>query len=549
MYKVLIIDDEEPLREAVKILGEWDKLGIEEIIEASDGRIGIRLMEERKPDIVLVDMKMPEINGIEFLQMAEKEHPETQYIVISGYDNFEFTRQAVKSKAVDYLMKPVNKVDLNNALTKAMESIKENRKKKSEIIDRNIKLNMSLPSLKGKIFLSAIEGNLNKNTYEDYIRTIGVSDEKKNFAVAVLRVLNLDDVNSKFFSHDVSLLFFALTNVINEICDNVFECFSIRNSKSENEIIIIIINEGVHKEEIKYSAYGIMMRVIRKLEDIFGIIAVVGIGGFCSDFIQLAESYKIAQKFLDSINLLEMRECVLYEDSNKKTAANISILSKKSLIENAIEGGSYEYTRGIVSEYMNKVVASGYFSLRNANEALNEIVLILSEIALEKGIYEESPKDDENSLKSSGISFSYSKFDEFRDTFYKIVDFFYFKIIQQYKSSVNFDIHEIRDYIERNYFKEIKISMFTEKYFLSREYLMKLFKKEYGCGIYEYALKIRMEKAKELMSDPKIKIQDIGQMMGYNDNNYFSKAYKNYYGISPSDYRAGIIKSENNDYR
>ena len=95
----------------------------------------------------------------------------------------------------------------------------------------------------------------------------------------------------------------------------------------------------------------------------------------------------------------------------------------------------------------------------------------------------------------------------------------------------------IRDYIDKNYTENIKISMFADRYFFSREYLSKQFKSRYGCGIYEYVLQVRMERAKELLLDPDIKIQDIAQRIGYTDNNYFSKAVRNYYGISPSVFR------------
>jgi len=107
------------------------------------------------------------------------------------------------------------------------------------------------------------------------------------------------------------------------------------------------------------------------------------------------------------------------------------------------------------------------------------------------------------------------------------------------RTGASFHISDIRAYIDRHYFEEIKISMFTEKYFLSREYLMKLFKQEYGVGIHEYMQKLRMEKARVLLGEETLKIQEISDMLGYNDKNYFSKAFRNYYGVSPSEYRSG----------
>ncbi|MDD6656322.1 MAG: AraC family transcriptional regulator [Lachnospiraceae bacterium] len=102
----------------------------------------------------------------------------------------------------------------------------------------------------------------------------------------------------------------------------------------------------------------------------------------------------------------------------------------------------------------------------------------------------------------------------------------------------------IKDYIDSNYCTNIKITMFAEKYFFSIEYLTKLFKSKYGYSIYEYVLKLRMERARKLLSNEENKIIDIAERLGYTDNHYFSKAFRNYYGISPSQYRKQCLEEE-----
>ena len=141
----------------------------------------------------------------------------------------------------------------------------------------------------------------------------------------------------------------------------------------------------------------------------------------------------------------------------------------------------------------------------------------------------------------TSLSYDISDFTDYENILYQLMDAFC-KRSKQYSVSCNkFDIRIVKEYIDKNYFEEIKITMFVEKYYLSREYLMKLFKQEFGCGIYEYVQKVRMEKAKELLSDVSVKIQNISQLMGYSDHNYFSKAFRNYYGMSPTGYRSLAI--------
>lgn len=113
---------------------------------------------------------------------------------------------------------------------------------------------------------------------------------------------------------------------------------------------------------------------------------------------------------------------------------------------------------------------------------------------------------------------------------------------QAYSPSMVIDI--VREYIDQNYCREIRIDMFTKKYHISKEYLLKLFKKKYGCGIYEYSLNLRMKRAKELLQDYSLQIQEISDRLGYSNNNYFSKAFKNHYNMSPSEFRDITTKND-----
>ncbi|MBW7458771.1 response regulator, partial [Paenibacillus sepulcri] len=217
MYRVLIIDDEEPLREAIRILGDWKNLGVEEILEATNGKDGLALLEQHRIDLVMVDMKMPEMDGVRFLQIIERDYPDLFAIVISGYNDFEYTRQAIHAKVVDYLLKPVNRADLNEALGKAIGVLAAKRKTQSEFITKNITLNMSLPKLKEKIYLSIIERSFKKHTNEAFLPLIGADDAGGRFGAVVLRILNLEQILAGRFNGDIGLLHFAVANVIGDM--------------------------------------------------------------------------------------------------------------------------------------------------------------------------------------------------------------------------------------------------------------------------------------------------------------------------------------------
>jgi len=530
MYKVLIIDDEEPAREAVKILVDWDSINVYEVFEAWDGENGIRLIEEKKPDIILVDMKMPGMGGMELLQLIESRYPDLAIIVISGYDNYEYTHQAIHSKVIDYLLKPIKKNELNDALAKAIDTISNRRKEQSQNIDKNILLNLSLHSLKEKIYIAAIEGSISKQMREIYSELIDTECNIKYYSVSVFRIMNLDEVSDKYFN-EIGLTQFAISNAINELFNDEFECFNFVNPKNNNEIIVIVSFKGGFNEKLKADYLHLIQKSRRKLKQLFELIIIVGVGGFYKGIDSLKKSSLESEKLIGSINLINNNDGIACDMPENTNIMKISLLEKKDLIFNAIESGSLTYTKGIIKGFVDKIEQGGILRLRDANRIFDELMLVFNNFSMIKGF-------DANELLSyfKSLSRTVYNFEQFKMYLLNFIELFYNISKRQIKNN-NFDIYEIKEFIDSNYCQDIKISYFTDKYFLSREYLMKLFKDEFGCGIYEYVIKVRMEKAKKLLADPNIKINRISQMLGYSNNNYFSKAFKNYFGISPSDYR------------
>mgnify|MGYP000070732755 CR=1 FL=1 len=125
MYKVMIMDDEPWSRKVIKQLIEWDKLQLENVGEAEDGTQGLQMIEELNPDILVTDMRMPGIDGIELLKALNEQHPSLKIIVMSGYDDFVYLKQAIRSRVKEYILKPVDPDELNAALTQSIHELQE----------------------------------------------------------------------------------------------------------------------------------------------------------------------------------------------------------------------------------------------------------------------------------------------------------------------------------------------------------------------------------------------------------------------------------------
>ena len=166
MYKVLLIDDEEPVHLAIRSLVDWPALCLREPVSAYNGQEGLHYMERLHPDIAFVDMNMPLMNGVDFLSIASRNHPYCQYIVVSGYDEFRYAKAALTASAIDYLLKPIDRIELEKALRKAIPRLPEHRltpedETPTEVItsirdylDRHYGTEISMDTLADKYFFS-----------------------------------------------------------------------------------------------------------------------------------------------------------------------------------------------------------------------------------------------------------------------------------------------------------------------------------------------------------------------------------------------------------
>ncbi|GLX67357.1 response regulator [Paenibacillus glycanilyticus] len=540
MYRVLIIDDEEPLREAIRILGDWKGLEVSEVLEATDGKMGLELLAQQNIDLVMVDMKMPGMSGAELLQVLERDYPDLPAIVISGYNDFEYTRQAIRSKVVDYLLKPINRLDLNAALRKAVDLLEARRVRESEFINRNITLNMSLPKLKEKMYLSIIDRSFRSQTNEAFLPLIGADDPDNRFAAVVLRMLNMEQVRKARFHSDVDLLHFAVANMLNEIAGEYFQAFSFASPKQDRELIVILTMKGAYQEDIAYRSLHQMNKALAALQELLGIIAVAGIGSPCTAIMEIASSYEAAKASVSGVDLMRLKGYHVASNTAQKAGQDqeIPLLSGRvQLLRTALEAGNTAGARTIVAEALKKG-SDREFTLGEADLMVARFIVLMNDFSLELGVTREKlPLMEEHPVRFMGLSDDFASYEQFSAIMEDALSFYLEQIRHAQSANRPFEIGDIKAYIDNRYFEDIKISMFADKYFLSREYIMKLFKQQFGCGIHEYVQRVRMDKAKELLDDPGLKIQDISEMLGFKDKNYFSKAFRNYFSISPTEYR------------
>ncbi|MFC5448211.1 response regulator transcription factor [Paenibacillus aestuarii] len=535
MFKVLIIDDEDPARRAIRALGAWDQWGFTTIIEAWNGQMGLDLLAEHRPELVFVDMRMPLLSGVEFLEKARELVPEAKYIVISGYNDFQYTHSAIQAGALDYLLKPIKKQELNTALQKVADKLAHEREHFNRMREEMIFQNISSPLLKEKIFTSIIEQNGRFHQMKELASLIEPAAGGNFYYAIVMMVLNMSDICGTKFAGDLPACYFALSNAINELLEPLGKAFSFKSGRDDQEMVIVLT---ANQPLAVQTARNELQLVIRRLRETFGVEAMAAMGSEPITLSGLDAAYQSAKTLMLQADLLRHEDVQVKASPSDTHAERPSVWKHKDLLIHALETGSAIYAENVIYEMFSALKSSGSFTIDDLLKTESELRLIGEQIVSHPGRFfdfgEHGDKFD-RLFAYPVMSF---------DVFVKLTTTWLMELFQaewahrKPKDKVN--IEQIKSYIDTNYYEDLSIAFFTEKYYLSKEHLTRLFKQKYGYGLYEYILKVRMERAKELLADSQLKIQLVCEKVGYNDSNYFSKAFKKYVGVSPQDYRSRV---------
>lgn len=361
-YKVLIADDEYWTREKLRRMIEWEKYSIECLEPATNGEEVLERLEAEQPDILITDINMPYVNGIELLQQVQKNYPEVITFVISGYDDFEYVRESFMAGSMNYLLKPVSKFDLINALSKALDKVSENRNQKLElqkassmIQDREfsrflekqdrpftpgITMNSQVDFAGASLLLIKIHNMHDLSGKYQYDRSLLSIDIKKN-----LRRIMKDDGKMIVFNHVYRSNEFLILTEIDKLETNIW-AMKIINYFAEitSAPVTVVISEPSYSLESLHQAYtqAIASLMTRKFENVSQAIRVQ------ED--RQAESQRIENHFSDAM-MQEFRQIL-----KKRKAAQ----AKQFIRENIALGKSdvtwmYLEVRQTVKRLLNLV--------------------------------------------------------------------------------------------------------------------------------------------------------------------------------------------------
>jgi two-component system response regulator YesN len=526
LLKLAIVDDEFIVRLGIKSMTNWEYHNISIVGEASNGRDALIMCRNLKPDIVLTDIKMPVMDGLEFLRQLREDDPYVKVVILSCYNDFEYVREALRLGAIDYLLKPTMTSD---DVIQLINRIKTNIEKENRL-ENNLASNDNNHKIKKQnVLLELLSGMYEVQYPLEKLKALGVDLSNENLAVFALKPDNLHLIPSICNKQDATLMYAAISNIIDDSLSTRQEPLYIHDNNGYFTVIYRC-DEKVSYKNIYSEVYNFCMHIRNIIKKYLNISVSIGIGDLQATQMNLAKASSNAQ------NALEMRffegsgSIILYQHK-RNTSGELPSISelngKYPLLKYAVSGDITSFIESI-SDIKKELKNAP--TVKQARNFLLEIMFnLFNEFNQITGINDQSIDSIYDYIINS-------------DTLDTACDFICDRMQDLVGNDVftnenNKIINSIKLNIRQHYNKDLNLDLIASKYNISKNYLCHLFKKTTGETYLSYLTAVRMEKAKELLLKTNMKTYEIAEMVGIPNPRYFSRLFKKSVGMLPTDFK------------
>lgn len=528
---IMIVDDEQIFREYLRQALDWDKYGLRIAGEAKNGQEALSLVAQGHYDMALIDINMPIMDGLALSERLKREYPHIDIVIITGHNEFEYARSAIRLGVEDYILKPFSKDELVLTLLKCLQKHKESLEaKQTEQMDRQLMVESVLYRLVTGETSERIE-RLNERL-EQWGITFGL--EYETYSVACIEIDHMERRWNEPAERE--LWKYAVTNILAEAVGG--EGTPHLFNGPEGRIVCLRTEKGGALEEgiiPNLDSYEALIFYIRKY---LKLTVTVGIGRRFSGVEGIRRSYSeardaLSQKFLlgddkvipYSIRPIAGKEGVAYLAESNEQLLHLLRRGEQQALESKLEELFQSIRDHKLSLDMTYVTCMGWVSL-----CLSHVSELGHPI---EDCYGEHffPYSEIRTLQTSELVRVWMK-----SLFVRTVDY-----VTRHKMTRSSVIAgQARNYIEKNYHEpELSVEAVATHVFINASYLRAVFKKAIGMTVGDYITNTRMNRAKELLG-LNIRLSNIADRVGYQDAGYFSKCFKKFYGITPSEYENGL---------
>lgn len=535
--KVLVVDDEALIRNGICKKIERLVPNTTIVGRAEDAIEAIEMVKEHHPNIVITDIRMPEIDGLQFINMAKAIYSDIKFVVLSGFQDFEYARRAMRLGVEDYLLKPIDNQQLKSIIENLQHKIEEEQLQINMISDLKSKVNANLAFIKNKYLTDLISTDSENDILQiiKNLELIGIKFNYIYYSVVTISISNLLDLYSSISSEDILQKKYEICDIAEETLSSVGTAIAFNNLKDENQIVVIVNHDNILNNNLIFNLPKLSSNIINSINKFLNLSVSIGIGESYDNINLVHASYlESYTSVMQRIVLGDKRVIHIADipDSNRITY----FLSdeNKLLLISCMKEGSYKKSLEIIDNVFNQIKTKE-ISYLNIKVLYVDLILLFTKTVKEAGGTFEKifPFDILSESFISKHSSLYSIHTWIQNCVKSICNY----ILDLKKSSGKKVIEEILGLIDNYYYTDLSLNDLAAKYYINLSYLSQLFKTETGENFIDYLTKVRIEKAKELLKSTELKTYKISELVGYSNSRYFSDVFQKNVGVTPTTFR------------
>ena len=524
LYKLMIVDDEEEIRLGVIKKINWEENGFLVVGDAENGQEALELAEKLHPDVIMTDIKMPFMDGLELGKKVVDLMPSTKIIIFSGSDDLEYAHQAIKINVVEYVLKPINSIELIEVLKRLKETLDKeyNDKRNMEVLEKHYL--ESIPVIREQLLIGALEGRVTKEQWKKKKKKLGLDFINKYLSIALI---NIDDLIRK---EENRLVLISLKNIVDDTLKSY--CNFISFPYLDKIAILLSFNE---KDNMINVIKG-LNEVCKIFECVFSSSISIGIGRIYQDINEIRFSYRTAQSALAYRPIVGIGKSIFIDDVEPDNSIQLQFEDQEEIkFLNSIKLSSEEEIE-IEVENIFKKIEESRVSIEKYRIYLMEVLISIVKLLQSYNI-------EVNKIFGEEFNFytyldGFNSIGEIKKWFVKKSILLNEIIKKERVNSSKILVEKAKEYIKNNYNDdELSVEKLCLNLHVSPTYFSTIFKKETDMSFVSYLTDIRLEEAIKLLNTTDDKTYVIATKVGYQEANYFSYVFKKKFGISPSRYR------------
>ncbi|HTX93192.1 MAG TPA: response regulator [Anaerolineales bacterium] len=520
-YKVLFVEDEIVTREGIRDNVDWKANGFEYCGEATDGEMALSLLQAVKPDILITDIKMPFMDGLQLCKIVRERLPWIKIIILSGHDEFEYAQEAIKLGVTEYLLKPITVQNMHRALLKIATQLDKERKEQENLKKLQEQLEENQAMLREGFLLKLVSGAVASTEAIEKGESLGLDLIARYYLVVILKI-EIGD-RSEQFDYDE---YQQIQNIVSSLVGKNPDIFFIK--KDWEEIVLLMKgNTSQYLEEERELLLGAIAKEVEKTR----YWLTVGAGT------QKNRITDIYQSFIEAFANIQNAADQVKDAPNHGLEKAELLKLNKSAVETYLSSGALDGFEDFFSAYLQPLGETALKSHLIKNYIFMDLVLGTAKLVNELGGDMDAVLPELNSIES--ILKNIKTIDQLKEQAYRILaNAFSFRDGQNNGQHPRL-IRQAKEYIDQHYMDpELSLNEVASLVNLSSSHFSMVFSQETRQTFKEYLTTTRINKAKGMLRTTSLGSNDIAYQVGFNDPHYFSYVFKKNTGMSPTEFRS-----------